>query len=64
MGKWVLLDAAGGSMNRRHLYGGQFGNTTESRKNDHVLGLDPEKINRVILKDVSTVHHSGKLEIL
>lgn len=53
MGKWDLLDAAGGSINRCNLYGGQFGNTIGSLKNDHTLGLGPERINRVILKDLS-----------
>lgn len=53
MGKWALLDPAGGSVNRYNLSGGQFGNTIKSLKNDCTLEIDPKKINSTILKDLS-----------
>ena len=52
-GKWALLEAAGGSVNRYNLSGGQFGSTIKSLKSDRTLGIDPKAITRAILKDLS-----------
>ena len=53
MGKWALLDAAGGSINRYNLSGGQFGSIIKCHKSDRTLGMDPKAINRTTHKDLS-----------
>ena len=53
MGKWALLDAAGGSVNRYNLSGGQFGSIIKCLKSDRTLGMDPKAINRTTHKDLS-----------
>ena len=53
MGKWAFLDAAGRSINRYNLSGGQFGSTIKRLKSDRTLGMDPKAINRTTRKDLS-----------
>ena len=53
LGKWALLDAAGGSINRYNLSGGQFGSIIKRLESDRTLGMDPKAINRTTHKDLS-----------